>query len=62
MRQSEIIRKAWEPPQTTPTLTKTTFAVYADQWMAHRDLKARTREHYRWLLDEHLIPSSVHCR
>ena len=27
------------------------------QWMAHRELKDRTREHYRWLLDEHLLPA-----
>ena len=25
--------------------------------MTHRELKDRTREHYRWLLDEHLIPA-----
>ena len=36
--------------------SRLTFGQYAEQWMAHRELKARTREHYRWLLDEHLIP------
>jgi integrase len=27
------------------------------QWLAHRDLKDRTREHYRKLLDQHLVPA-----
>lgn len=57
VRQSEIIHKAWEPPEVTPKVTKTTFADYAEQWMAHRQLKVRTREHYRKLLDQHLIPA-----
>jgi integrase len=55
LRQSEIIRDAWEPPGATPKLTRTTFGEYAEQWMAQRQLKDRTREHYRWLLDHHLI-------
>jgi integrase len=57
LRQADIIRKAWQPPETTTRPGRLTFAVYAEQWMTHRQLKARTREHYRWLLDEHLIPA-----
>ena len=34
-----------------------TFTHYAEQWMAQRDLKDRTREHYRKLLDQHLFPA-----
>ena len=34
-----------------------TFAGYAEGWLAQRDLKARTREHYRKLLDQHLLPA-----
>ena len=55
LRHSEIIRKAWEPPEAAPK-TKVTFAGYAHQWLGDRQLKDRTREHYRWLLDEHLVP------
>ena len=57
LRQADIIRKAWEPPEATTRPGRLTFAAYAEQWLAHRQLKARTREHYRWLLDEHLIPA-----
>lgn len=54
LRQAEIISKAWTPPEATPKVTKATFADYAEQWLTQRELKDRTREHYRWLLDEHL--------
>jgi hypothetical protein len=33
LRQSEIIRKAWTPPEATPKVTKVTFTAYANQWM-----------------------------
>jgi integrase len=56
LRQAEIIRKVWEPPEVV-TPTRLTFAAYAETWLAHRQLKDRTREHYRWLLDEHLLPA-----
>lgn len=56
LRQSEIIRKSWAPPEADETKpAKLTFADYAEQWMAERDLKDRTREHYRKLLDRHLL-------
>lgn len=46
------------PPEATPKkVTKVTFADYAEQWMARRELKDRTREHYRKLLDQHLLPA-----
>jgi integrase len=56
LRHAEIIRKAWEPPEAHENKpTRTTFADYAEQWLAQRDLKDRTREHYRKLLDQHLL-------
>jgi integrase len=56
LRQAEIVRKAWEPPEATEQKpARTTFADYAEQWLAERDLKERTREHYRKLLDQHLL-------
>ena len=32
-----------------------TFGEYAESWLATGDLKDRTREHYRSLLDRHLL-------
>jgi integrase len=56
LRQSEIIRKAWEPPEAAEQKpTRTTFTEYAEQWLAERELKDRTREHYRKLLDQRLL-------
>ena len=56
LRQSEIVRKAWEPPEAAELKpAKITFAEYAEQWLAQRDLKERTREHYRKLLDQRLL-------
>lgn len=58
LRQSEIIRKAWTPPEAEQRPgAKLTFAAYADHWLTHRDIKPRTREHYRSLLDDHLLPA-----
>lgn len=58
LQQADIIRKKWEPPgveQSTPR-RKTTLTDYAETWIEHRDLKDRTREHYRKLLDAHILP------
>ena len=57
LRQSEIIRKAWTPPEAAlPVARKLTLAVYAERWLELRELKDRTREHYRKLLDKHILP------
>jgi hypothetical protein len=61
LRQAEIIRKAWVPPEADEKpQPKLTFKTYTDQWMRHRDLKARTREHYQMLLDEHILDTFGH--
>jgi hypothetical protein len=57
LRQADIIRKAWQPPEAVSRPGRLTFGACVEQWMTHRQLKPRTREHYRWLLDEHLIPA-----
>jgi integrase len=58
LRQSEIIRKAWVPPEADQTpVPRLTFASYAETWLSQRDLKDRTREHYRKLLDVQLVPT-----
>ena len=55
LAHAEITRQAWAPPQAVPTVV--TFADYAQGWLASRELKPRTREHYRKLLDQHLLPA-----
>ena len=57
LRQSEIIRKAWAPPEADDKpAPKLTFATYTQTWMTQRDLKPRTREHYDKLLEDHIKP------
>lgn len=57
LRRSEIIRNAWEPPQTqAPAKVKVTVSEYAEDWLKHRTLKDRTREDYRKLLDNQILP------
>lgn len=47
-------RGAW----VDPAAGKITLAVYADDWLAHRpDLRPRTCELYRGLLDRHVLPA-----
>ena len=59
-RRREIDRELWSPPvEGTPAKAaarRVTFREYAEQWLAHRDVKPRTREHYRKLLDAHVLP------
>lgn len=57
--QADIIKKSWQPPdaEPTPAAKKLTFSIYAESWLRHRDVKDRTREHYRKLLDEKLLPA-----
>ncbi|EUA31992.1 MULTISPECIES: tyrosine-type recombinase/integrase [Mycobacterium] len=57
LRQAEIVRHAWEPPEAQEAAPnpRLTFKVYADAWIKHRDLKIRTREHYEKLLEDHIL-------
>lgn len=60
-RHSEIVAQQWTPPQAAE-VPKLTFAEYAKDWLATRQvggrpLKDRTREHYTKLLDEHIEPT-----
>ncbi|PJK21239.1 tyrosine-type recombinase/integrase [Mycolicibacterium goodii] len=54
LRQAEIIANSWQPPGATEK--GLTLNEYAETWIRNRDLKPRTREHYRKLLDEHILP------
>ncbi|OBH20792.1 tyrosine-type recombinase/integrase [Mycolicibacter sinensis] len=58
LRHAEIVKGQWMPPDATDRpAPRLTFATYAEQWLGHRTLKTRTREHYRRLLDVHLLPA-----
>lgn len=52
-RRREIIGDEWTAPRPrrTPQL-----ATYAEQWLDGRDLKRRSRQKYRGLLDSHILP------
>lgn len=56
VQQADIIRKAWSPPEAIPA-AKGTFTDYSKRWMARRQLKDRTREHYDKLLDDRIKPT-----
>lgn len=51
--RSDIVRDSWNPTHRAPL----TFGTYADKWLDGRGLQARTREHYRSLLDRQLLPT-----
>lgn len=58
LRQADIIKGKWLPPGAADRpAARLTFGTYADAWLEHRDLKARTAEHYAKLLDTHLMPA-----
>lgn len=46
----------WRPPTARKAAKVATFGEYAEKWMTRRELKPRTREHYRSLLDRQLLP------
>jgi integrase len=56
LRHSEILRGAWLPP-AEPTAAPITLRVYADAWLAGRDLEQTTRDHYAQLLRDHVYPT-----
>jgi integrase len=49
-----IIKGKWNP--TEPVVIIKTLRAYAEPWLADRDLKPRTRDHYRRLLDRLILP------
>lgn len=55
LRHSEILRHEWAPP--TPRGSAVLFGDYARAWVAGRDLKPRTRELYRSVLEARLLPA-----
>jgi integrase len=57
-RRREIDRELWSPPaDATGAKAKPVALVdYAETWLSQRDLKPRSRSHYRKLLDAHILP------
>lgn len=53
LRRSEVLKEEWTP---TPA-ARSPFGDYARTWLADRDLKPRTRAHYRKLLDNQILPT-----
>jgi integrase len=51
-QHAAIIDGKWKAPE----LGTETFRAYAETWLAERELKPRTRDHYRKILDRYLLP------
>lgn len=57
--QALIASGSWSSPaaRVAARSRALTFGQYADRWMTGRDLKPRTRDHYRSLLDRQILPT-----
>jgi integrase len=60
--QADLVRGTWLPPVEKESATFFTLAEYAEQWLPNRlvggkPLKDKTRQHYRRLLDHHILPA-----
>ncbi|MGZ4556829.1 MAG: tyrosine-type recombinase/integrase, partial [Mycobacteriaceae bacterium] len=53
--RTDLVRETWNP--SAYKAKAPTFGPYADNWLKARTLEARTRDHYRKLLDQHLLPT-----
>ena len=55
----KISEGRWTPPTTARSAAPRvlTFGEYTERWMTRRDLKPRTAEHYRSLLDRQILPT-----
>lgn len=63
-RKREIDAGTWVPPRLAAKQAAQvrTFGDYSEQWLEMRDLKPRTREHYRRILDRHILPRFADTR
>lgn len=56
--RSEVSREVWQPPGKAKGKTApATLASYAEDWLLVRELRPRTRGHYRDLLDRQILPA-----
>jgi Phage integrase, N-terminal SAM-like domain len=56
-RRREIDRELWSPSSGQEERPGAPFGDYAEAWIGQRGIKDRTREHYRKLLDNHILPT-----
>lgn len=56
-RRREIDRELWSPASGQEERPSAPFGDYAEGWLRMRGIKDRTREHYRKLLDGHILPT-----
>ncbi len=56
-RRREIDRELWSPSSGQEERPGAPFGEYAEGWIQMRSIKDRTREHYRKLLDNHILPT-----
>jgi integrase len=62
LAQRQMAKGTFKPPERAaakppaPPADRQTLRQHADRWLAHRDLKPRTRIEYRGLLDRHILP------
>lgn len=54
-RRREIDRELWSPCSGQEERVSAPFGDYAEGWLRQRGIKDRTREHYRKLLDNHIL-------
>lgn len=54
-RRREIDRELWSPDSGQEERPSAPFGEYAEAWIKMRGIKDRTREHYRKLLDNHIL-------
>ncbi|WP_094357656.1 tyrosine-type recombinase/integrase [Mycobacterium marinum] len=54
-RRREIDRELWSPSSGQEERPGAPFGDYAEAWLRQRGIKDRTREHYRKLLDNHIL-------
>src|SRR5262245_24955477 len=52
--RADIVRDTWSP--TKDSAKDLHFDTYAETWLEARPLEARTRAHYRTLLDRQILP------
>ena len=57
-QRRRISREEWSPPTRLRDAPQAeTVGTYAEKWLRRRDLKPRTREHYRSILDRQILPT-----
>jgi integrase len=54
-QNDDVDRGTWSPPQGQVS-RRHTLSDYAEEWLRQRKIKPRTREHYRRLLDDLILP------